>query len=261
MTNIKELPAVEERVRQNVSQASPSKLALDSFKELLSKCKLITKDKNKLILILVLPTIWFSLNVLYIKGINIEILNFITFAQGGINAGWTGIVGGIIAKAYIAYFFFALLIPLIKKEISIPPLPIILKETSPYFYTKNILEASQLLWGVGIAFILFNFMVGNVKSQNSMIAIILFILCIRILLKQEGFLKKFFTSIMARFGVANFVSIIIINRVIAGFTLGFFLSFPIAFTNLNIIGYIIGIPSLIVSMSIWITGSNRKVVE
>lgn len=182
------------------------------------------KDKKRWIPALILTLGWFSLTLLPLLGVNpkpVRWLSFLTFAQGGTKGGITGFVGGVFGKGVFAYFLFSLVVPLTRRQKPFAGITGGLKEFFSAMGAKNPKLLAPLLGGAGAALIGYNFITGNASLQNSMAGIAAFLLSLRALSNQAGFLRRFFLSFSQKARANGTSTGADASRLMAGWAAGF----------------------------------------
>ena len=199
------------------------------------------KDKKKLIPAIILAIIWVTMTLLPLLGVDmskVRWLSWLTFAQGGLRGGVTGILGGIIGKGIFAYFIMGIIINLMNKQNPFKPYINGTKKFFSAFALKSLKQTALFILGVGLALIAFNFMTWNASSMNSMAGIAAFFLAIRAMSQKAGFLKQFIASLITKKGCK--IDMAAVNRLMAGWAMGFALGTALSLINYRYIGYISG---------------------
>lgn len=223
---------------------SPLQYLKHSCKVLLGGLVVAFKDKRGLLSIALVALAWLVLAVLPIVGINplpVKLLNFLTFAQGGLGMGVLGTIGGIIGKTLWAYLLL------------------------PWFHGKKPLAGLSLGWqkllitisgqtrswrglglGAGCGLIAFNFLSGNASLQNSMVAIVALIFVLRALATPTGFLPGLLNAFVSSYAKPN--SQLSVEQLLSGLAIGFALALPLTFSGISSIGYLSGLLSLVAAI-------------
>ncbi len=241
---------------------SPIKYLLQSAKKLMQDIKVILKDKKKRMPALIMTLIWglfMIINITLSANSSIfNVFNFLTFSNGGMNAGISGMVGGTIGRGIIAYFVSVSILPLLKGKKLFLSTKDGFKNLVKVVVVKNIKSQTSIFVGAGLALISYNFLTGNASIQNSMIGIVSFIMSIRILSSKNSFLRGFLVSFMNKYTKNKVSDSLSINRILAGCTLGFVIAVALSVTGISSICYIVGLLSIIVAIIIKIAVKNNK---
>lgn len=236
------------------------------FKYLLSGIGLIFKgfkevfvNKKRSIPVLVISLIWFLLMLLPVLGVNSSAqnwLSFLTFAQGGTGGGLLSVVGGFIGKGIFAYFLTSLLLPLSGGK-PFAGLGGGLKTLFGSFGFRDKKAFALLLTGIGLALICYNFLTGNASLQNSMVGIAAFLVSLRALANNGGFLRGFFMSFLKKSTKAAVPASSNATCIMAGWTWGFALGVLLSGTGISNIGYLAGIIIVIIAVILRIIFGRR----
>jgi len=238
---------------------NPLKVLTQGISSLFSNFKTVFKSKRKLIPALALAVIWMVLILLRLLGVNampVNILSFLTFAQGGLSPNLFHIIGGVIGKGVFA----GLVLSFFSGQNPLQNFTSGIKQISNLIFTKSLNEIAALLIGAGAALIAYNFMAGQASLEMSMAAVAGFILSLRALGNRTGFLKSFVYSVVAKIKRGKQVDTVYVNRIIAGMSMGFVLSMPLSLTNILTIGYLAGFLLLIAGIVLSITSGKGKEV-
>ncbi len=172
---------------------------------------------------LVLSVLWLGLSLLSVWGFfpqSVRVLSFLTFAQGGMYGGIWGAVGGVVGKAVFAYFFGALVWPLFVGHNPFRGLGRGVKALFSGFFVKSAVSATQLIVGIGLGLIVFNFLSGNAGKANSVIGIVGFLLALRALSADGSILRKGLSAVIAKFTHGAVPAAQALGRVISGYATG-----------------------------------------
>jgi len=217
---------------------------------LLKGLKNVFKDKKKLTLSIVLATIWTVLILLpmfKIEGYWVSLMNFFTFAQGGMRSGVPGIVGGTIGKALFSYFIFTFITPVFSGRNPFSGIGSSFRVLFSSFSIKGSRLFIPQILGLGMALIAYNFLTGNASLQNSMVGIAAFIISLNALSKKHGFLRGFLISLSGKFKKDKSYDPKSMNRFIAGWAFGFALAVLLSAANHAYICYAFGVASTVVA--------------
>ena len=189
---------------------------LDSLRQFL-------RNPKQLIPMLALGVVWLILSLLSALGINpwpVRALSFLTFAQGGMYGGAWGAMGGIIGKAVFAYFVSVLILPLFSGKNPFKGMGIGFKGFLSGLALQSVNAAAQLMLGIGLALVLFNFFTGNASPVNSMAGVVGFMLALKVLWSRGSFFRGLLISVVNKLTRGRTPSEVTVNRVIAGYAAG-----------------------------------------
>jgi len=230
----------------------PIKLIVSNFMESIKQLMFYFKNPKKLIFPITLSFIWLLSTLLPRLNINNEPLKFISylsFAEGGISNSFQNILGGLIGKGLVAYFYSTLLNSIISKNNIVKPMFNGLRTIFSVF--SNITKTlSSLLISMGVTFMISNFFMGSVNSQKSMVLIVSFILSL-LASQSNSFLNQVITSFKS----------IDTKTFFSGLSLGFLLSIMISQTNSSLILYIIGLITIITGIIVKFVPLKNKEVQ
>jgi hypothetical protein len=167
--------------------------------------------------------LWLVLAILPALGVNppaVHLLSFLTFAQGGMFGGALGAVGGILGKAVFAYFFSAMILPLLMGKKPFRGMGRGLKSFFPGLAVQSAAMAAQLLLGLGLALVVFNFLSGNAGLINSMAGVVGFFLALRSLWQRGGFFWGLALSVANKLSRGRVPSAVAVSRVVSGYAAG-----------------------------------------
>ena len=196
---------------------NPFKTVLSGIKSLWQGFIGLFKNKQwiKIIIAGAIATVWIVLMILSYKGINISILNWLTFAHGGTGRLGPGWIGGLLGKATVAAMIFSLISGGFKHFGS--GFKSLFQGSN--FNTNNL---GVLLLGAGGALILYQFFAGNAVWTDTMPAISGAIIPIMSLGRGDGFLYRIAQSITAKkTGMSRTADNQKIGGLLSGVTCGF----------------------------------------
>ena len=235
------------------------KKSLKQIPSVFKNIKNIFNNKKNLIIIGSLIIIWFFVLTMEILKINfpfLDLISFLSFAKLGINSSIVGILGGILGKTIFSYFLvksfnspkylFKDIKPGIKKMLKI------FKNIDKY-------NIYNILLGIGIAFIFYNFLSMNFSIQQGIIAIVSFIITLKSLVYKKTILKRLILTFIKRKENKNYNKKI--EKIILGISLGFILVLVFSLINIFNLGYILGFFFIISSFFIRIVMKKQKVVK
>ncbi len=229
-------------------------LLSDSLKKLL-------KNPKQLIPVVALALFWLVLSLLPSLSINpwpVRFLSFLTFAQGGMYGGAVGALGGIIGKAVFAYFFSALIVPLFYGK---NPFKVMaFKGLFAGMALQGVNAAAELMLGLGLALVLFNFFTGNASPVNSMAGIVGVLLALKALFSRGDLLRNLALIAANKLSGGKTPKPLTVNRVIAGYGAGSALSVLLSLVPLPYLAYILGAILFVAGLVISITAKPGKTV-
>lgn len=194
------------------------------------------KNPKQMIPTVVLGVFWLVLALLGSYGINplpVRIISFITFAQGGMFGNVLGAIGGILGKLLVVAFLNAAVIPLFQKK---SPFSGVIGGIKGFFEAlavKSISSVAPLLGGVGFSLLLYAFMNSTQSLQNSVVGIIGFIMLLKNIGRQGGFVWGLIFSAVSSISKGKTPSYIAITRGLSGMTLGFVLGVTLSAIRLS----------------------------
>lgn len=203
----------------------------------------IFKDKKKLIPIAILGGVWIILILLQALGINplpVKFAAWLTFAQGGASNNIVRMAGGVLGKGVFASCFVWILSGGYKNIGSG------LKRLGGIHKQLSLPQLGWLLTGAGAALIIYNFMAGYAAFIKSMAAVAAFLLVLRALGSNGGFIRKLTASLTAKKnGGKRIENAVPLNSILQGLALGFALSVPLSLIPWGYTPYCLGLAVLI----------------
>jgi len=245
------------------AELGPLKCLLSGVWRIIKDLKTVFKDKKRLALVGAISCVWLVLLILPALGVNysaLKWLNFLTFAQGGAIGGTLGLVGGLIGKGLLTYFFSILLLPFFNGGRPFVEVGNGLKRFIDSFAVKDRSTLLPLLGGLGLALAFYNFLTVNNSLQNSMAGIAACLLGLRALANEGGFLRRFLFSLTIKPGKGQKANAPAITRFMAGWVAGFALGVPFSLTSISMIGYLTGIVVIIVAVILNFMFNKKKEV-
>jgi hypothetical protein len=203
----------------------------------------LLKNPKKLIPMLILSAFWLVLSILPVLGINplpVQVLSFLTFAQGGMYGGILGAVGGVIGKAIFAYFVSAFILPIFSGKNPFKGAGKGFKSFVKGFALKSANESAQLIIGVGMALIIFNFLTGNASTVNSIAGIVGFLLALRALWSRAGFFWGILLSAANKLSKGRLPTQTVVSRVLSGYAAGSAAGVALSSLRLAFLPYALG---------------------
>ena len=226
----------------------------DSLRQLL-------KTPKRLIPMLVLGVLWLILSILPALGINplpVRLLSFLTFAQGGMYGGVWGAAGGILGKAVFAYFVSALILPLFSGKNPFEGMGKGLKGFASGLAVRSVAAASQLMFGVGLALVVFNFLTGNASAVNGMAGVVGFVLALRALWAGGGFFWSLLLSAAHALSRGKIPPQMTLGRVMSGYAAGSAAGVALSALRLPYLPYALGALLIITGVILKIAGGGAK---
>lgn len=253
-------PGAAVREREPAMGAGAAPVSPGVFSTYLGSLKQFLKDPKQLISVIALGLFWLILSLLPALGCNslpVRILSFLTFAQGGMYAGAWGALGGIMGKAVFAYFFSLLIAPLFSGKNPFKGMEMGFKGLMAGLVIHSAGAAGQLMLGLGLALVLFNFFTGNAGFVNSAAGIAAFLLALKALWSRGGLLRTLIIAAARKLSGGRTPSESTINRVISGFAAGSALGVVLAALPLPYLPYLLGAVVLIAGIIISIASKPR----
>lgn len=210
------------------------------------------KSPGKLMPGFLLGLVWLIVSTLPALGITLpgqDIASWLTFAQGGMQGGTPGAVGGVLGKGVFAAVLTGLFTKNSPKGNAIEK-----KNGEP----QRRGSFGLLLIGNGVALILFNFFTWDNSVQNSMIGVVAALGTLRAMGRESGFLRRLVTALAQRFSPKRMAGPRDIGILGAGLATGFALSVPMSLIAGSGTGYIMGVAFLLPGMLI---AARRKIRE
>jgi hypothetical protein len=239
----------------------PFRYLLNGVTRIFSGLKNASKNKKQLLSVMILTITWLLLTVLPILGISpgfFTYLNFLTFAQGGLDNGISGIIGGTIGKGVFAYFLFSLLMP--GKGIKMfAGVGGGVKNLFGSLKVKNKEILALMLLAFSVALFAYKFMTGDASLQNSMAGIAAFFISVRALASKGGFLRGFASSILNKhFKNLLPADIANINPIIAGWTAGFGFAVFLSAMGIGAMCTFVAILLFITALIVFLVAGKKK---
>lgn len=253
------------RYGANQSRELPSLFAFikKSIRDGLASLQQLLKTPKRLIPMLVLGVFWLILSILPALGINplpVRLLSFLTFAQGGMYGGVWGAVGGVLGKAVFAYFVSALILPLFSGKNPFKGMVKGLKGFASGLVVQSVAAASQLILGIGLALVVFNFLTGNASAVNSMAGVVGFVLAVKALWTRGGFFWSLLLSVAHSLSRGRSPSQMTIGRVMSGYAAGSAAGIALSALRLPYLPYALGVLLIIAGVILGIAGKSKKEV-
>jgi hypothetical protein len=227
------------------------------------------KNPKQLIPMLALGALWLALSILPALGINplpVQLLSFLTFAQGGMYGGVLGAVGGVMGKAVFAYFVSALLLPLFSGKNPFRGMGGGFKAFFSGLAAQSASAAASLLMGLGLALVLYNFFTGNAGLVSSMAGVFGFILALKSLLSKGGFVWGLLLTAASKFTKGRTPSQEAARHAVSGYAAGSAAGMALSvlsrpyFPLTAYLPYMAGAALLIAGLSLGIAAKSKKKV-
>ena len=200
----------------------PGKVLGTGFKSFFTSIAKTFKKPLRLIPIIILVIIWLVIGILEANDINplpVQIIDFITFASGGLHGGFIGAIGGIVGKGLFATTI-VVIVGLFKKENKSEKRSF--KETMQGVFDVSLSTLFAFLTGVGLAMFFYLFISGGATRISFMGGIATAFMALRATLNC-GFLQNLINSFTSKgkpkagSGAAGFLRGVGLGSVLASF--------------------------------------------
>jgi hypothetical protein len=238
-----------------------SGLIKNSFTQAKAALAAYLKNPKQLIPVIILAVFWIGLGVLQALGIKpwpLKFLSFLTFAQGGLFGGFWGAVGGIVGKAIFAYFVSALLVPVFTGKASKKAISEGFRRFTSGFKQFSLGIAAALLMGIGAALIVYNFLSGNSTLINSMPGLVGFVLALRTLIRQTGFLWNLLLMIAGKLSKGRLPATVTVHRFFSGFAAGGLAGVGLSALPWAYLPYLVGLVLVVVGIVLGVVSKSQK---
>ena len=235
---------------------NPFKTLFREMKSLVQGLVGMIKNKRwlKLIFAILLAVVWIVLMVLQYNENEIGVLNWITFAQGGVGRSIPGWLGGLLGKTTVAAMLFTLFGGGFRSLGS--GIKSLFRGTN--FKNKNL---GSLLIGVGFALIAYQAFAGETSLTDTMSAISGALLSVMALGRGGGFFWNMAQSLTAKkMGGKRLAQKEKIQGMLSGVTFGFALGAAITFIPFGWLSVILGGVSLVAGIILSILFGRKKEV-
>ncbi len=215
------------------------------------------KHPKQMLPTIILTVVWIALGILQIKlkeNLPMKVLNFLTYAQGGLYGGIFGAIGGILGKVVVAAFVNALIVPLFMGKKPFAQMAGGWKELLQNIGFQSRSAVAPLLKGFGAALLIYILFNATARLENSMAGIMAAVSLALAMGKKSGFMWELaisYANTVSKGKKLNYQSIL---RALTGMTLGFALAVALTAIAPNLVS-LLGIVSLIVG---WIMGKGTK---
>ncbi len=215
------------------------------------------KHPKQLLPTIILTVVWIILGLLQIKlkeNLPMKLLNFITYAQGGLYGGVVSAIGGILGKVVVAGFVNALIAPLFMGKKPFNGLGNGFKELGKSLSLQSRQAIAPFLKGLGAALILYGLSNTTGNFENSMAGIMAAVSLALAMGKKNGFLWNFacsYAQSVTKGKAPDYTSVL---RALTGMTLGFALGVGMHAAGIGMVG-LVGIVALLLG---WLLGMGTK---
>lgn len=227
------------------------------LKQYLKQSLQVFKHPKQMLPTIILTVVWIALGILQIKlkeNLPMKVLNFLTYAQGGLYGGIFGAIGGILGKVVVAAFVNALIVPLFMGKKPFAQMAGGWKELLQNIGFQSRSAVAPLLKGFGAALLIYILFNATARLENSMAGIMAAVSLALAMGKKSGFMWELaisYANTVSKGKKLNYQSIL---RALTGMTLGFALAVALTAIAPNLVS-LLGIVSLIVG---WIMGKGTK---
>ena len=227
------------------------------LKQYLKQSLQALKHPKQMLPTIILTVVWIALGILQIKlkeNLPMKVLNFLTYAQGGLYGGIFGAIGGILGKVVVAAFVNALIVPLFMGKKPFAQMAGGWKELLQNIGFQSKSAVAPLLKGFGAALLIYILFNATARLENSMAGIMAAVSLALAMGKKNGFMWELaisYANTVSKGKKLNYQSIL---RALTGMTLGFALAVTLTAIAPNLVS-LLGIVSLIVG---WIMGKGTK---
>ena len=190
------------------------------------QCGEVLKHPKLLLPTLILAIVWIILGILQTRvreNLPMKVLNFMTFAQGGLYGGVIGAVGGILGKVVVASFVNVLIVPLFQGGRPFADFGASMTAFKESFRSDSSVALIPLFTGLGWGLVLYVLFNWTQSAENSMAGIMAAVAALVALGRKGGLLWGLVSSLVrdARH----------IMQVLTGLSLGFALGVCFSFAR------------------------------
>lgn len=227
------------------------------LKQYLKQSLQVFKHPKQMLPTIILTVVWIILGILQIKlkeNLPMKLLNFLTYAQGGLYGGIFGAIGGILGKVVVAAFVNALIVPLFMGKKPFAAMEGGWKELLQNIGFQSKSALAPLLKGFGAAMLIYILFNTTARFENSMAGIMAAVSLALAMGKKSGFMWELaisYANSVSKGKKLNYQSIL---RALTGMTLGFALAVALTVVAPSLVS-LLGIVALIVG---WIMGKGSK---
>ena len=180
------------------------------------QCGEVLKHPKLLLPTVILAVVWIVLGILQTRvreNLPLKVLNFLTFAQGGLYGGVIGAVGGILGKVVVASFVNVLIVPLFQGGHPFAGFGASLAAFKDSFKSESSAALTPLFMGLGWGLVLYVIFNWTQSVENSMVGIMAAVAALVALGRKGGLLWGLVSSLVRD---AQHIM-----RVLTGLSLGF----------------------------------------
>lgn len=229
------------------------------LKAYFKQCMEVFKHPKMLLPTAILAVIWIGLGILQNKvgrNLPLSIINFLTFAQGGLYGGVLGAIGGILGKIVVAAFVNVMIVPLFYKKNPFANLKQGFDDVVKTAKFESTEAFVSLLKGFGVALLLYSIFNVTQSRENSMVGIVSVVALVSAVARKGGFLWGLVLSWMNSVSKGKVPSYQRVVRALTGMSLGFTLGVLLSAAGSMWAG-LLGLIALIVGL---IMGNRLKKV-
>lgn len=220
----------------------------------------VFKHPKLLIPTMVIVTVWIILGIIqnHVRAnLPMKVLNFLTFAQGGLYGGFIGAVGGILGKAVVAAFINALLLPLFQGGRPFAHFGSSMTAFKSSFKSESFKALTPLFFGIGVALVLYVIFNWTQSAQNSMVGIMSAVAALLAMGRKGGLLWSLILSIISSLSKGRTPDYQRVMRLLTGLSLGFGTGVLLSFTG-SYLALPLGIISIIGAVVIEIIKKKKQ---
>ena len=204
------------------------------LKGYLRQCGEVFKHPKLLLPTLILAVVWIILGILQTHvraNLPMKVLNFLTFAQGGLYGGFIGAVGGILGKVVVVAFVNVLIVPLFQGGHPFSNFGSSMTAFKESFKSESSEALTPLFKGIGWALIFYVLFNWTQSAENSMVGIMSAVAALLALGRKGGLVWGLVSSIAGSLSKGKTPDYTNIMRVLTGLSLGFALGVVLSFAG------------------------------
>ena len=227
------------------------------LKSYFRKCGEVLKHPKLLLPTLILALVWIILGLIQARvrpNLPMKVLNFLTFAQGGLYGGFIGAVGGILGKIVVAAFVNVLIVPLFQGGHPFSNFGSSLTGFKDSFKSESSEALTPLFKGFGWALVFYVLFNWTQSAENSMVGIMSAVAALLALGRKGGLLWGMVSSIATSVSKGKTPDYLKVMRVLTGLSLGFALGVGLSFAG-SYWALPIGVVILIIA---WVMDRNKN---
>lgn len=227
------------------------------LKAYFKQCLEVFKHPKLLLPTAIISVVWIGLGLLQNRvgqSLPMDVLNFLTYAQGGLYGGIFGAIGGILGKIVVAAFVNIMIVPLFYKKNPFANIRQGFNDIVANIKFESTDATVLLLKGSGTALLLYSIFNVTQTFENCMVGIVSAVALVSAAARKRGFLWGMVLSFMNTVSKGKVPSYQRLMRVLTGLTLGFTLGVTLSLFGTMWAGSI-GLIALIVG---WIMGKGTK---